>query len=109
MRVARGDVDPGDRLGGRGDLRRRGDRQRGQLLGVRGLGGERMRAGLDHAARFFVQLGRVEADDAGQRLAMGEAAVGRHQPVGVPGRDLDMIAEHGVVADLERAMPVASR
>ncbi len=38
----------------------------GQLLGVRGFGGERVRAGLDHAARFLVKLGRVEADDAGQ-------------------------------------------
>ena len=74
----------------------------GQLLGMRGFGGERMRPGLDDAARFLVQLGRVEADHSGQRLAMGEAAVRRHQPVGVPGGDFDVIAEHGVVADLER-------
>ena len=76
--------------------------RRGQLLGMRGFGGERMRAGLDHAARFFVQFGRVEADHAGQRLAVGEAAVGRHQLVGVPRGDFDVIAEHGIVPDLER-------
>ena len=103
MRVACGDVDAGDGFGGRGDLRRRSDGERGQLLGMRGLGGERVAAGLDHPARFLVQLGRIEADDAGQRLAMGEAAVGAHQLVGMPRRDFDMVAEHGVVADLQRA------
>ena len=82
--------------------RRGGHRERGQFLEMRGLGGERMGAGLDHPARLRVEVGRVEADDAGQRLAVGEAAVRRHQPVGVPRRDLDMIAEHGIVADLER-------
>ena len=53
--------------------------------------------------RLLVQRGRVEADDAGERLAVGEAAVG------APSADrrrlrrhLDMIAEHAVVADLER-------
>ena len=75
----------------------------GQLLGMRGFGGERVRAGLDDAARFLVQFGRIEADHAGERLAMGEAAVGRHQPVGVPGRHFDVIAEHRIVPDLERA------
>ena len=103
MGVARGDVDAGDGLRGRGDLRRGGHGQRSQFLGMRGFRGERMRAGLDHAARFLVQLGRVETDDAGERLAMGEAAIRRHQPLGMPGRDLDMIAEHRIVADLERA------
>ncbi len=103
MGVARRNVDAGDGLCRRGDLRRRGDRQRGQLLGVRGFGGQRVAAGLDHPARFLVQLGRVEAHDAGQRLAVREAAVRRHQPVGMPGRDLDMIAEHRIVADLQRA------
>ena len=53
-------------------------------------------------ARLLVQVGRIEADHAGQRLAVGEAAVRRHQPVGVPGRHLDMIAEHRIVPDLQR-------
>ena len=101
--VAGGDVDAGNGVGGGGDLRRGGYGEGRQLLGVRGFGGERVGAGLDHPARFLVQLGRIEADHAGQRLAMGEAAVRRHQPVGVPGRDLDMIAEHRIVADLERS------
>ena len=100
--VARGDVDAGDGLGGRGDVRRGGDGEAGQLLGVRRLGRERVRARLDHAARFLVKIGRVEADDAGERLAMGEAAVRRHQPVGVLGRHLDMIAEHRIVPDFQR-------
>ena len=52
-----------------------------------------------------MQVGRVEADHAGQRLAVGEAAVRRHQPVGVARGDFDMIAEHGIVADLERRDP----
>ena len=46
--MACGDIDAGDRFGGGGDLRRRGDRRGGQFLGMRGLGGERVRAGLDH-------------------------------------------------------------
>ena len=53
--------------------------------------------------RLVVKLGRVEADDAGERLAVGEAAVGRHQLVGMPRGHFDMIAENGVVPDLERA------
>ena len=109
MGVARGDIDPGDRLGGGGDVRRGGDGQRGQLLGVRGFGGERMRSGLDHTARFVMKLGRIESDDAGKRLAMGETAVRRHQPVGMLGRDFDMITQHRVMTDFERAIPVAPR
>ena len=94
--MAGGDVDPGDGVGGGGDLRRGGERERGQLLGMRGFGGERVRAGLDHPARFLVQLGRIEADHAGERLAVGEAAVRRHQLVGMPGAKLrhDSRARH---------------
>ena len=77
------DVDPGDRFGGAGICAAAATARR-QLLGMRSLGGERVAAGLDHPARFRVQFGRVEAHHAGQRLAVGEAAVGRHQPVGVP-------------------------
>ena len=70
---------------------------------MRGLGGECMSAGLDHPARFLVKLGRIEAHHAGKRLAVGEAAVGRHQPIGLLGRHFDVIAEDGIVADLQRA------
>ena len=69
---------------------------------MRFLGGERVAAGLGDAARLFVQVERVEANRAGHRLAMGEAAVRRHQRVGMAGGHLDKIAEHAVVADLER-------
>ncbi len=59
-------------------------------LEMRGLGGERMGAGLADPQRLLVQIGRVEADDAGQGLAVGEARIRRHQPVGVARRHLDM-------------------
>ena len=68
---------------------------------MRRLGGERVVAGLRDRVASVVQLGRVEADHAGQRLAVGEAGVGDQRVGGARG-DLDMIAEHAVVADLER-------
>src|SRR3712207_7691830 len=49
------------------------------------------------------RAGRVEANDSRQSLPMGEAALGAHQPVGMLGRHLDMIAEHRIVPDLERS------
>ena len=101
-RIAGGDVDPRQCGGGRGDGGGSAKHQRGQFLGMGSFGGQRMGACLDHARRFLVQLGRIEADDPRQCLAMGEAAVRRHQPVGVAGRDFDMIAEDRIVADLER-------
>ena len=42
VRVACGDVDPRDRIGGRGDLLRCGDRQLRQFLRMRRLGGKRV-------------------------------------------------------------------
>ena len=103
LRVARRDVDAGDRFGRGRDLRRGRDGKRRQLLGVRSLGSERMGAGFDHPARLLVQLGRVEAHHAGKRLAMGEAAVGLHQLLGMSRGDFDVIAEHRIVPDLQRA------
>src|SRR5437763_9814131 len=93
MRMARGNIDAGDRFGGCGDLRSRSDSKRRQLLGMRSLCGERMAAGFDHPARFLVQLGRVEADDAGQRLALSEAAAAVPQSVGVSRGHFDVITE----------------
>ena len=58
-----------------------------------------MRTGFDNACRFGVEVGRVEADDPGQCLAMSKAAVVAHQAIGVLCRYLDVIAKHGVVAD----------
>ena len=65
------------------------------------LGGERMTASLDHPARLGMEVGRVEADHAGQRLAVGEARFRHHQPIGMAGADLNVIAEHRIVADFE--------
>ena len=55
--MAGGNVDAGDGLGGRGDPRRGGDGKLGQLLGMGGLGGERVAAGLYHPVRLLVQFG----------------------------------------------------
>ena len=44
---------------------------------------------------------RVEPHRILHRLAVGKAAVGRHQPVSMARCDLDEIAEHAIVADLE--------
>src|SRR3546814_16804875 len=68
----------------------------------RSLGGERGRARLPDLERGLVQIGGVETHHARERLAVGEAAVGLHQRVGVARGHLDMIAEDVVVADLER-------
>ena len=70
---------------------------------MRGFGGKRMVVGVGNLLREPGKLHRAEADDAGQRLAVEEAAVDPHQRVGMLRRDLDMIAEDVVVADAERA------
>src|SRR3546814_8856897 len=69
---------------------------------MRGLGGERVRARLPDLERGLVQIGGVATHHARERLAVGEAAVGLHQRVGVARGHLAMIAEDVVVADLER-------
>ena len=57
---------------------------------------------LRYAQRLFVQVGRVEPDHAGERLPVGKARIFRHQTIAVPGGNLNEIAEHGVMLDLER-------
>ena len=47
-----GDVEPGERVGGGGDRLGAGERRAGQLLEMRGLGGERVGAGLGHPLRL---------------------------------------------------------
>ena len=62
--------------------------------------------GRAHDLRFqFAEFGGGEADLTGQRLAMDETRIERcgHQLVAVLRRDLDEIAEHIVVPDLEDA------
>ena len=43
---------------------------------------ERMPAGFDHPRGFGVEVGRIEPHHAGQGLAVGEARIRGHQPVG---------------------------
>ncbi len=96
------DIQPGQRVRRRGDPFARGERGGGQFLQMRGLGGQRMGARLRDLAGDLVQLGRVEADHARQRLAMGKARIRLHQRVGRACGHLDMIAEHAIVTDLQR-------
>ena len=101
MGMACRDVDPRNGVRRGGDLRSGGDGQSAELLGVRGFRSKGAASGLDHLCGFLMQLGRVESHHAGQSLAVGEAAIGRHEAVRVLCGDLDMIAQHGVVPDLQ--------
>src|SRR5215218_1672707 len=95
------DVEPGEGVGGRRDrlgARERGLDQRVEMVGLRGEG---VGSGLAYPNRLLMKVRRVEPDDAGQGLTMGEARLRRHQGVRMPGRNLDMEAEHAVMADLE--------
>src|SRR3546814_19715637 len=61
-----------------------------------------MRTSLRHSRCLFMKVGRIEAHRSGERMAMGETTAFPHQRVAVAGGHLDMIAKHGVMADLER-------
>ena len=63
---------------------------------------QRMRACLRDARGLLVQAERIEADRARHGLAVGKAAIRRHQLVAVLGGHFDEIAQHLVVLDLER-------
>ena len=95
-------IDPRERRCGRGDCLARGHDLADQLFEMRILGRQRVPAGFGDAAGLLVQRKRIEAHRAGHRLAMGEAAFGGHQRVGVARGHLDEIAEHAVMPDLER-------
>ena len=56
--------------------------------------------GVGDARGEAVQLDRTEADDPGERLAMGKAGVGEERVGGASG-DFDVIAKDVVVADLQ--------
>ena len=101
----RRDVDPRERIGSVGDLLARLQRGLGQVFEVRCFGGERVRPSLCYLQRQIVQFGCVEAHYACQRLAMGKAAIGRHQPVGGLRRHFNMIAEHAIMLDLKVRNP----
>ena len=97
-----GDIQPGQRIGGRGDRLAPVQRSGSQIFEVRGFRRQRMRARLRHLGRDLVQIGRVEAHRPGHRLAVDKAAFGFHQSIGILRCDLDMIAEHAVMLDLQR-------
>ena len=97
-----GDVEAREHVAARGDRFAARDGGVGQRFEMRQLGGDGVNARLRHAARRLVQIRRVEADDPRERLAVGKARFGCHQRIGMFRRHLDMIAEHAVVADLER-------
>ena len=97
------DVKPRQRVRRGGDRLTRLQGRFDQILEMRRLGRQRMRPGLSHLQRRVVQIGRIEAHDAGERLAVREPAIGLHQRIAVFRRHLDMIAEHAIVPDLERA------
>ena len=77
---------------------------RGQLLEGLELDAERAVGGAGDLGFELAELGGGEAHLAGQRLAVDEGRVERrrHQLVAVLRRHLDEIAEHVVVADLQR-------
>ena len=73
-----------------------------QRLQMRGFGSQRVASRLDDAGRFLRQISGVEPNDTGQSLTVGKAGFGIHQRVGMFGRYLNMIAQHGIVPHLER-------
>ena len=100
-----GDVEHGERLGDRADgLGRIGDRLR-ELVEDREFDGERPFAGAGDPRLEVGELGGGEADGAGHGLAVDETGVlrRRQEAFGVVGADLDEIAEHVVVLDLQTA------
>ena len=76
-----------------------------QLLEMRGFGGQCMGTGLRYPHGFFVEVGRIEPHHPGERLAMGEAGILRHQAIAMPSGHFDEITEHGIMLDLERVDP----
>ena len=105
LRQCRGDVENGERFRGLLDPARRGRHLRGELVESLELDAERAVGGARDFGFELAQLRRREADLAGERLAVDEGRVERrrHQPLAVLRGDLDEIAEHVVVANLERA------
>ena len=97
-----GDVEARKRGGGGGDAGGVGQRRFAQFFQMRGFGGERVIGGLGDFRAEFAQFRRGEADGAGHGLAVDEAAVDAQQRIGALGGDFDVIAEHIVVADLQR-------
>ena len=95
-------IDPSQRLCGGGDRFARFHDLPAQILEMRFFCCLRVRPCLRDATCLLVQAERVEPYRARHRLAMGEAAVRRHQRIAMPGRNLDKITKHLVVLDFQR-------
>ena len=62
-------------------------------------------AGFGDPGRFLVQAERVETHRAFHRLTVSEAAIHCHQCIAVTAGNLDEIAKHAIMLDLQRADP----
>ncbi len=100
-----GDIDHGKRFGCRLDLCARGRDGCGEALEDFEFQPERAVGRIGDLGLKLAELRRGEAHLAGERLAMDEAGVERRseQLLAVLRRDVDEIAEHVVVPDLQRA------
>src|SRR5262249_50872892 len=98
-------IETRQRLGAQLDVVALRDHLRRQALEYLQLEAKRSLGGAGDLRFKFAQLSCREADLPGERLAMDEGAVERrrHQPFAVLGGDLDKIAQHIVVLDLEDA------
>ena len=100
-------IEPRQRLRGSGNGLAGLDRLADQFLEVRFLRCQCVTACFGNPAGFFVQCQRVETHGPGHGLTMGKTAVRGHQCIGVLGGNLNKIAQHAIVADLERGDPSA--
>ena len=103
-RVGRRDIQRRQRLGGVGDLGLAGQHGGAELAEDALLDLQRPAAGVDDAAFQLGERHGGEAHRVGQGLAVDEALAQRRRqhPLGVARGDFDEIAEHVVVADLQR-------
>ena len=99
-----GDVEHGQRLGRLLDRRCRRRHRGSERLERLQFDGKRAISCACDLGFELAQFGRGEADLSGERLAMDEGRVERrrHQAFAVLRRHIDEIAEHIVVADLQR-------
>ena len=99
-----GDVDPGDARRRSAAIARRGARRRARSVprDARPRRRARGRRPRRPAPPRSCRSGELKRTTPARVWRWVKPLIRRHQPVGVPGRHLDMIAEHGIVADLER-------
>ena len=100
----RGHIQPGDGAGGQGDGVGMGRHLADQVAEQRQLHRQRLVGGAGEFLFQLAQFHRGETHRARHGLAMDEILVGQ-QLVAVIGRDLDEIAQHIVVLDLQAGNP----